>query len=172
MGAPVLRRFAAGPNATRENTTKVVLSASCGSHQKWWRSIRARIPRGLRGDLRSDSYPIDTESALLDINAQHFDRIVIFKGNAEVVRRADFHVLGQHGVGTVEAQRFALAGRPSEDGAENRDGRIAQVFEPATTETGSCATSTHDRFARDNQRLARRGLAIESLWDNQAADKS
>ena len=138
----------------------MVLSANGGSHQKWRRNIRARISPGLRGNLRSNHYSIDTERALLDINAGHLDRIFIFESNAEFVRQTNLHWLSQDGIGSVEAQRVGLVGRPGED------------CEPAPAETGCCSTSTRYSFARDNQRFARRGLATGSFLGNQAAEKS
>ena len=141
------------PDRMRPRTPRrVALEAKGRSHQKWRRNIRARISRGLRDNFRSDHCLIETKAAPLNINAEHFDRI--FKSNAEVVRQADLHLSRQHGIGTIGAQR------------------VAQVCASATTETGRCRANTRDRFARDNQRLARRGLAIERSLGNQAAEKS
>jgi hypothetical protein len=91
-----------------------VLSANCGSHQKWWRNIRARIPRRLRDNFRSAHFPIETESALLEIDAEHFDRI--FKRDV-LVRQPNLRFLRQHGIETMEAGRAALVDRGAEDDA-------------------------------------------------------
>lgn len=149
----------------------MAFSANFESHQKWRRNIPARIPRALRDHLRSDHCPIATERAL-DINAEHFDRIVIFKSNTEFARQADLHLRGQYEIGIAEARRVALVGRASENGPRRQDGRIVQVCALAPTETGRCPIGIRNCFARDNQRLARRGMAIERFLGNQAAEKS
>lgn len=136
----------------------MVLPAIFRSHQEWWRNIRARLPGDLRDNLRSDHCPIDTKGPLLDIKTEHFDRIFIFKSNAEFIRQSDLRWVGPRGLETVETRRAALAG--------------AWVCEPAATETGIHPGSIRQRFSRDSQRLVRRGFAEEASMGNQAAKKS
>ena len=66
---------------------------------------------GLRGNPRSKLYPIDLRDALLDSNAQHFDRIVIFKSNVEFIRETDLHLLAPYGIGTITETRRCPIGR-------------------------------------------------------------
>lgn len=73
-----------------------MFSVNGGSHQKGRRNTYARTLRSLAGDSGPDPYLIDTESALLNINAQHFDRIVIFKGNAKFLGEADVRLGAQY----------------------------------------------------------------------------